>query len=207
MDLKEIFKRNPPGLREKLENRIVGIAGAGGLGSNVAISLARTGVQRFIIADFDTVEFSNLNRQQYALDQVGLKKVEALKDNLLKINPQISVEAHATKVTPENFSQIFGGTEILIEAFDRADMKAMLANKWLCEFPDRYLVTASGLSGYGNFDRLQIKANGKMIICGDFSSEASPETGLTAARVAIVANMQANIAIELLAKGRTESQE
>jgi sulfur carrier protein ThiS adenylyltransferase len=198
MDLNQIFKRNPPGLKEKLSSRVVGIAGAGGLGSNAAVALARTGVERFIIADFDTVELSNLNRQQFFLEQVGQKKVEALKDNLLKINPCIAVEAHCIKLTSNNIPEIFGKAEILIEAFDLPDQKAMLANKWLSEFPERFIVTASGISGYGNLDKLTAKRNGKMIVCGDFTTEASSENGLTAARVAIVANMQADIVIELL---------
>jgi sulfur carrier protein ThiS adenylyltransferase len=144
MNINEIFKRNPPSLRDKLKNRIVGIAGAGGLGSNAAMTLARTGIEHFIIADFDKIELSNLNRQQYQLEQVGQKKVQALKENLLKINPEISVETHCVKITQENIPEIFGKADILIEALDIPDQKAMLANKWLCEFPDRYIIAASG---------------------------------------------------------------
>jgi len=198
---KEFYKRNPPGAFEKLKARSVGIAGAGGLGSNIAVALVRSGVYNLYIADFDRIEASNLNRQQYNYEQIGMYKVDALRENLLKINPFININVFKVKLSPENISQIFGNADILLEAFDRADMKAMLAEEWFRITNKKYLVMGSGLAGTGSSDALKIEIYDKLVICGDQQTQACEANGLIAPRVAIVANMQANVSIELLLGG------
>ena len=199
--LQELYTRNPPGSLDKLQNKVVGIAGAGGLGSNVAISLLRAGVQRFIIADYDRVELSNLNRQYYFLDQVGMEKTAALHQNLLRINPHVLATMHCTRITAENLINLFTKADILIEAFDNPEMKAMAANRWLQSFQDRFIITGSGISGYGMNSTLGITVCGKLIICGDQKTQHTKEIGLTAPRLGVVAQMQANAALEILLDG------
>ena len=195
-----IFSRHEPQALAALRGSTVAIAGAGGLGSNAAITLARCGVGRLIIADFDKIEPSNLNRQQYTVKQIGLRKVTALKKNLRQIAPFTRCDAHDIKITPSNIEQIFGPADILIEAFDKAEEKGMLINAWLKLHPEKPVIAASGLAGYGGNSRLRTRKMGKLYICGDGASECAPGISPMAARVAIVANMQANLAVELLVK-------
>lgn len=200
--LRELYTRNPPDSLDKLRNKVVGIAGAGGLGSNIAISLLRAGVQRFIIADYDRVELSNLNRQYYFLDQVGMTKTAALHQNLLRINPHVQATLHDTWITADNLTDLFAESHLLIEAFDDPEMKAMAANRWLQYFPDRFIITGSGISGYGMNSTLGITVRGKLIICGDQKTQYTKEIGLTAPRIGLVAQMQANAALEILLDGK-----
>lgn len=199
---KDIFSRHEPELLAALRAATVGIAGAGGLGSNIAISLARAGVGRLIVADFDKIEPSNLNRQQYTVKQIGLRKVKALRANLKLLAPFTECKAHDIKVKPSNVDNIFGGADILIEAFDKAEEKGMLINSWLQLHPDKPIIAASGLAGYGGNARLHTQRMGNLYICGDGESQCPPGVSPMAPRVAIVANMQANLAIELLMKGK-----
>jgi sulfur carrier protein ThiS adenylyltransferase len=203
------FSKRDPELLALLRASTVGIAGAGGLGSNAAVSLARAGVGRLIIADHDRVEPSNLNRQQYFADQVGRKKVEALRENLLRINPFSTYEVHAVRLTPRNIPRIFKEAELMIEAFDRAEAKQMLIETWLNAFPGRPIVAASGLAGFGGNRRLKTRALGDLYICGDEQSLCAPGISPMAPRVGVVANMQANLAVELLAgmKGFKDKKE
>jgi len=200
------YQRNPPGSIEKLKNKKVGVAGAGGLGSNIAVALVRSGVKKLVIADFDTIELSNLNRQQFFHDQIGRVKVEALKENLLRINPFVKIEALCEMVDEKNAAKIFGDCDILVEAFDRAAAKVMLAEAWMKAFPEKYIIIGSGLSGYGMTDTIKISAHGKLIICGDQRTESSVENGLIAPRVLMVAAMSANAAVEILLNGVFSSQ-
>lgn len=200
--LTELYTRNPPGSLDRLQDKVVGIAGAGGLGSNIAVSLLRAGVQRFIIADDDRVELSNLNRQYYFLDQVGMDKTVALQQNLLRINPYVQATLYCTRITADNLSQLFGEAHLLIEAFDEPGMKAVAAHCWTKDFPDRFLVMGSGISGYGMNNAIGTTVRGKMVICGDQKTEYSRENGLAAPRIGLVAQMQANAALEILLNGR-----
>lgn len=196
------YAKNPPGVLARLKSATIGIAGAGGLGSNIAVALARAGVHHLIIADFDRIELSNLNRQQFFPDQAGMFKVEALKQNLNRINPYVNVEIFTGKITPENVDTIFGGAEILVEAFDLAEMKAMLVRSWLTLYPGRYIVTASGIAGFGRSSLLKTEVRGKIVVCGDGHSSLESEGGYTAPRVAIAANLQAAAVIEILCAGK-----
>ena len=153
---------------------------------------------RLLIADFDRVELSNLNRQYYFRDQIGQSKVEALKDNLLKINPDLQVEIYDRKLDSENLIEIFNQVHVLIEAFDQADQKEMLLETALETWPDRPLVIGIGMAGYGHTELLRIRVSGNIYICGDGISEISPDNPPIAPRVGIVANMQADKTIELI---------
>ncbi len=191
--------RHTPGVHQKIRQACIGIAGAGGLGSQIAVALARVGVGNLIIADFDIVEPSNLNRQQYFIDQIGLAKVDALKSNLQRINPWTRIKCHQTRITPENLTGIFSGSDILIEAFDDAGQKAMLAEKWLLSCSDTPLVAASGMAGHEPSNSITTRrVSRNFYLCGDGLSAAQPGNGLMAPRVGIAAHHQANAALRLL---------
>ena len=197
---KTIFFKHDPKILPAIRNSVVGIAGAGGLGSNVAVSLARVGVGTLLIADFDKIEPPDLNRQQYFVEQIGKLKVEALFENLQRINPYSEYKIFPVKISDSNVSEIFGKADILVEAFDGADMKKMLIESWLCRFPEKPIIAASGLAGFGKNEIIQIKKSGNLYICGDGESECKEGVSPMAPRVAVVANMQANLALELLLK-------
>ena len=200
---RDSFARRDPAVLAVLRRSSVGIAGAGGLGSNVAVALARAGVGRLVIADFDRVEPSNLNRQQYFVDQVGERKVEALRENLLAINPYSLYEVHDVRVNRRNATTIFGRVDVLVEAFDKAEAKEMLIEASLANFPGRPLVAASGLAGYGCNRRIHSRRLGNLYICGDEASQCPKGISPMAPRVALVAAMQANLVVELLVKMRS----
>lgn len=191
-----IFERNVPGTTEKLQRSTVGIAGCGGLGSNAAMLLARAGVGRLILADHDTVELSNLNRQHFFRRDVGRPKVEALADHLRAVNPAIGLVLHPAELGPDDVEAVFAGADLLIEAFDLADRKRWLIESWCRAFPDRPIVAASGLSGTGRTGAMHVHSSGKIHVVGDEQSEMSE--GLCASRVALAAAMEANVAIGLL---------
>lgn len=191
-----LFDRNVPGMTERLQSAVVGIAGCGGLGSNAAVALARAGVGTLLLADFDRVALSDLNRQYYFQEEIGRLKVEALAARLRAVRPDIRLVTHAARLTPENAPTLFQPAELLIEAFDSADSKRWLIESWSRAYPERPIVCASGLAGCGRTQDLRVRSAGNLFVCGD--EEADKRLGLCAPRVAIVANMQANVAIEIL---------
>ncbi|MFA5814008.1 MAG: sulfur carrier protein ThiS adenylyltransferase ThiF [Bacteroidales bacterium] len=188
-------------IQEKLKIRSAGIAGAGGLGSNCAAALVRVGIGRLVICDFDRVEESNLNRQFYFRDQIGQSKVEALKTNLLRINPLLILEIHQVILNFENIPELFNGVDVLFEAFDRADQKAMIIESALATWPERPLIVGSGMAGFGDSNSIRMRSSGNLYICGDESAEIGPEMPPLAPRVGMVANMMANVGIDLLLNG------
>ncbi len=198
---KEYFSKHDPAILAVLRRSTVGIAGAGGLGSNAAISLARSGVGRLIIADFDVVEPSNLNRQQYFIEQVGRPKVEALHENLRRINPFVEYEMHHKRIHAGNVAALFSAAAVLIEALDEAEMKRMLIETWISLFPKKPVIAASGLAGVGLTGKIHVKQSGSLYVCGDEETQLRPGISPMAPRVGIVANMQANLALELLIEG------
>jgi sulfur carrier protein ThiS adenylyltransferase len=202
---KKFFSKHDPRILPLLRVSVVGIAGAGGLGSSVAVSLARAGIGKLIIVDFDRIEISNLNRQQYFWTQVGKVKVRALLENLRKINPFSEYVGFQRRITPKNVKTIFGKADLLIEAFDRAGQKQMLIESWIAHFPDRPIIAASGLSGWGRNQKIRQRRVGNLYICGDEESEPARGISPMAPRVGIVANMQANLAVELLVKMRQKN--
>jgi sulfur carrier protein ThiS adenylyltransferase len=189
-------------IQTTLKSKKIGIAGAGGLGSNCAAALVRCGIGSLVIADFDLVEESNLNRQFYFSDQIGMAKVDALKENLLRINPRLVVSSHIINLNPEFIAKIFKDVDILVEAFDRADQKEMLIETAMEQWPERPLVVGSGMAGFGKTDSLSTKRYGELYICGDGKEEIGPENPPLAPRVGIVAHMQADIVLSILMSKR-----
>lgn len=185
-------------IKEILKSRTVGIAGCGGLGSNCAVALARVGIGKLIIADFDVVSESNLNRQYFFQDQIGLKKVDALTQNIHRINPAVEISAFDIKLVPDDIFRIFNNCEIIVEAFDLAEMKEMIIETVLDKFPDKYLVSGNGLAGWGKNNSMKTRQYNNLFICGDGESEVSDENPPLAPRVGIAACMQANQVLELL---------
>jgi sulfur carrier protein ThiS adenylyltransferase len=185
-------------LTAQLKNKCVGIAGAGGLGSNCAVALARIGIGKLIISDFDTVCESNLNRQYYFREQLGLPKVNALKENISRITTSTEVEIHNIRLSPPSIIDIFKNCDVIVEAFDLAEMKKMIIETVLHEYPDKYIVSGIGMAGWGNNNMLTTKQFDKLYICGDGTAEVSDTLAPLAPRVGIVANMQANQVLEIL---------
>ena len=172
---------------------------SGGLGSAIAIALARSGVGRLILADFDIVEPSNLNRQQYFVDQLGLPKVDALKENLRRINPYVRAAAFFGRLDADNLPQVFAGVDVMVEAFDAADQKAMLVETFRQKFPDTPLVAASGLAGFESANTVTTRKAGRnFYLVGDGETGAEPGRGLMAPRVGVAAHHQANAVLRLL---------
>lgn len=194
-----MISRHTPYVYERLKKGRVAIAGVGGLGSNVALSLARIGVGFIKIIDFDVVEPSNLNRQQYYVKHIGMKKVNAIKEILKEVNPFVNIEAVDKKIEKENIQDLFKDVDIIVEAFDNPEYKAMLVSEILTKFKDKKIVSASGMAGFYSNNIIQTKKiNKRFYICGDFVNEAKINDGLMAPRVAIVANHQANTVVRLL---------
>ncbi len=194
----DFFSKHDPKILPLIRKATIGIAGAGGLGSTAAVSLARVGIGKLIIADFDKIEPSNLNRQQYFSEQIGEPKVKALKDNLLKINPFSEYQIHHIKLDEKNIPIIYKNVDIMIEAFDKAEMKKMLLETWLSHFSDKPIIAGSGLAGFGKNEKIHQKKIGNLYVCGDEETEVNEGLSPMAPRVGIVANMQANLALELL---------
>ncbi len=193
-----LVARHTPGVHAKLKKACVGIAGCGGLGSNAAMALARAGVGTLVIADFDVVEPSNLNRQQYFIPQIGTPKVDALAANIKQANPYVKVAKHRLRIVPENVRSLFKTCGVVIEAFDRADQKQMLAEAMLDLLPQTPLIIGNGMAGYGANGLLRTRHIGNLWICGDEASEAGHGFGLMAPRVGLCAHLQANLALEIL---------
>jgi sulfur carrier protein ThiS adenylyltransferase len=186
-------------IRVHLSKFSVGIAGAGGLGSNCAVALARSGVGKLVIADFDTIEEPNLNRQYYFSDQIGQMKTKALKDNINRINVNVNVIVHHVMLDTENIPVIFSGCNIIVEALDRCEMKEMLIETVQLKMRGTPVIVGSGMAGWGQSESIRLrKIDGTLYVCGDESTEVSPAMPPMAPRVGMVANMQANMVIELL---------
>lgn len=178
----------------------VGIAGCGGLGSNCAVALARVGVGRLIVADFDIVTAHNLNRQYFFHDQIGRLKVHALRENIQRINPKIIVKAFDIKLCVSDIVELYAGCDIIVEAFDKAEMKQMIIDTVLTKMPDKILVVGNGVAGWGNSSDIRTRRSDNLVICGDEISEASDILPVLAPRIGMVANMQANEVLEILLK-------
>lgn len=197
---KALIARNGQQLQEKFEASTVAICGLGGLGSNIAVSLARAGVGKLILIDFDKVDVSNLNRQQYKASQVGEYKPDALSRNLKEIAPYIDITAHTVKLTEDNMTGLLTEADIICEAFDDAEAKAMITNHILETFPDKYLVAASGMAGLGSANDIRTRRIAdRFYLCGDGVSDLTEGTSLIASRVMLCASHQAHIVLRILA--------
>lgn len=193
---------------EELQNKIsaarVAVCGLGGLGSNIAIALARAGVGHLHLIDFDRVDLTNLNRQQYAVGQLGQYKTDALRETLSLVSPYCDVTCDTIQVTEENLPDLLKTEDYICEAFDRAEAKAMLVSGVLEHFPEKYLVAGSGLAGLGSANTIQTRrVSQRFYLCGDGTSDSSVGLGLVASRVLVCAAHEANMILRLIA-GETE---
>ena len=192
-------ERHSPEIQAVRSGGNVAIAGLGGLGSNVAYSLTRIGVGHLHLIDFDVVDVTNLNRQQYFMEHVGIYKTEALKSLLMKINPYIDIKTDCVRVTEENIKELFCDNDIVCEAFDNPDAKALLVNGIMEYFPEKKLVSASGMAGFGSSNTITTKRITKnFYLCGDRVTVPSYGNGLMAPRVAVCAAHEANMITRLI---------
>ena len=192
--------RHGVALQDKFSFATVAVCGLGGLGSNIAIALARAGVGKLILIDFDRVDITNLHRQQYKASQIGKYKTEALSENLLEIAPYIKIETITVRITEDNFAGLLEDADVVCEAFDDAEAKAMLVNGVLEQFPNTYLVAASGMAGMGTPNTIHTrKLTKRFYLCGDERSDVAETIGLVAPRVMLCAAHQAQTVLRILA--------
>ena len=196
-------ERHGKELQEKFSSAVVCICGLGGLGSNIAVALARAGIGKLILIDFDRVDITNLHRQQYKVCQLGEYKTNALKENLLEIAPYLKVEIHTQRLTKANIAQLLKDADIICEALDIAESKAMLANEVLEKMPEKYLVSASGMAGMGDANLIKTrKITSRFYICGDEVSDVNDGIGLISSRVMLCAAHQAHIVLQIISERR-----
>lgn len=194
-----MISRHTPGVHEKIKKARVGIAGLGGLGSNIVVSLARIGIGYLKLVDFDVVEPSNLNRQQYFIKHLGMNKTDAIKDLISQINPFVTIETKNVYIDKNNIEELFSNVDIIVEAFDNPKSKAELINTVLSKMSKKTIVAASGMAGYfSNNTIVTKKIRDNFYLIGDGVSEAKPGCGLMAPRVAIAANHQANTVLRII---------
>ena len=193
-------ERHGKELHRAFSSATVAMCGLGGLGSNIAIALARAGVGKLILIDFDRVDITNLHRQQYKAEQIGMYKTVALAENLKEIAPYISLEVHTERITEESAVNLLQDADIICEAFDGAECKAMLTEIVLTEMRDKYLVAASGMAGLYDANRIKTrKITSKFYLCGDEESDVTDGIGLVSSRVMICAAHQAHTVLRILA--------
>ena len=195
-----LSERHGEDMQKRLATSTVAICGLGGLGSNIAIALARAGIGKLILIDYDKVDLTNLHRQQYKASQIGMKKVEALRENLLEIAPYVMTEIHFVRITEKNAIELLKDSDIICEAFDDAECKAMLVNLLLERMPSKYIITASGMAGMGSANTIQTrKVTKRLYICGDELSDVQEVGSLISSRVMVCATHQAHQALRILA--------
>ena len=197
---KSLCERHGEELQQKFSSAIVAICGLGGLGSNIAISLARAAIGKLILIDFDKVDITNLHRQQYKVNQIGKNKTDALSENLKEIAPYTGIESHTVRITEDNAAELLKDADIICEAFDDAECKAMLTNLVLEIMPDKFLVAASGMAGFGSANSIKTrKITSKFYLCGDEESDVQSEGSLVSSRVMLCAAHQAHTVLRILA--------
>ena len=191
--------RFPEEMRTKLRNARVAVAGLGGLGSNIAVMLARSGVGELLLVDFDTVDVTNLNRQMYLIPQLGKPKAEALPEILYQINPYLTYRSVCIKVTPDNVKELFSEYPIVCEAFDKPDQKAMIVRELLMQCPKTTVVSGNGMAGYADANEIRTcQVMKRLYVCGDQSTDVGNGIGLIAPRVAVCAAHEANKVLQLI---------
>ena len=195
-----LISRHGEELHKRFSSATVAVCGLGGLGSNIATALARSGIGKLLLIDFDCVDVTNLHRQQYKATQIGRYKAEALAENLLEIAPYTEIHTVTVKITEENFAELLKEADIVCEAFDHAESKAMLVNGVLEQLPHCYLVAASGMAGMNTPNTIKTrKIMKRFYLCGDEVSEAADNVGLVAPRVMLCAAHQAHTVLRILA--------
>ena len=194
-----LIERHGRERQERFSAATVAVCGLGGLGSNIAIALARAGIGKLILVDFDKVDLTNLHRQQYKASQIGMYKTEALAENLREINPYIELETHTVRITVENALPLLKNADVICEAFDHAEAKAMLTNLVLEAMPETYLVAASGMAGFGSANTVKTRRIMKRFyLCGDEASDVNGGIGLVSSRVMLCAAHQAHMVLRIL---------
>lgn len=196
-----LIKRHGASLQNKFSSSTVAVCGLGGLGSNIAVALARAGVGKLILIDFDRVDITNLHRQQYKANQIGKYKTDALSENLTEITPFVEIEHHTVYITQDNAVELLAEAAVVCEAFDNAECKAMLTNTVLEKMPDKYLVAASGMAGMDTANSIKTrKITNKFYLCGDMVSDVNDNIGLVSSRVMLCAAHQAHTVLRILAE-------
>ena len=199
--MKALNDRHGTMIQKKISTATVAVCGLGGLGSNIAIALARAGVGKLILIDFDKVDITNLHRQQYKINQIGMSKTEAMQDNLKEINPYLETEIHTIRLDENNAKDILSGADIICEAFDNAECKAMLTNFVLDKMPEKYIVAASGMAGLESSNAIHTrKISKRFYLCGDEVSDVKNGIGLVSSRVMLCAAHQAHTVLRIIAE-------
>lgn len=194
-----LSERHGEKIQNIFESATVAVCGLGGLGSNIAFALARAGIGKLILIDFDIVDITNLHRQQYKASQIGMNKTDALRDNLLEIAPYVTLETHSVRISENNAEELLKNADVICEAFDDAESKAMLVNLVLERMPEKYLVAASGMAGFGSANTIQTRRISKRFyLCGDGESDVQSEGSLVASRVMLCAAHQAHTVLRIL---------
>ena len=187
--------------QKKISSTTVAVCGLGGLGSNIAISLARAGIGKLILIDFDKVDITNLHRQQYKANQIGMCKTEALQNNLKEINPYLETKIHTICLDESNAKDVLADADIICEAFDNAEAKANIVNFVLSEMPDKYIVAASGMAGLDSANLIKTrKVSKRFYLCGDEVSDIKDGIGLVSTRVMLCAAHQAHTVLRIIAE-------
>ncbi len=187
-------------LVDKFSAATVAVCGLGGLGSNIAISLARAGIGKLILIDFDKIDITNLHRQQYKAAQIGRYKTEALVENLKEIAPYTELEPHTVRITESNAPELLKDADVICEAFDNAEYKAILTNTVLERLPDKYFVAASGMAGIGSPNEIKTRrVTKRFYLCGDGISDINSGIALVPSRVMLCAAHQAHTVLRILA--------
>ena len=198
--LSALVQRHGEKLQSRFSSATVAVCGLGGLGSNIAIALARAGIGKLILVDFDRVDLTNLHRQQYKANQIGMHKTKALAENLLEIAPYVETEIITERITEDNVSSLLKHADVICEAFDNAEAKAMLVNTVLEQFPNAYLVAASGMAGMDTPNTIRTRKIAKhFYLCGDEERDVADTIGLVAPRVMLCAAHQAHTVLRILA--------
>lgn len=197
---KALTERHGKKLQKRFLSATVAVCGLGGLGSAIAIALARAGIGKLILIDFDRVDITNLHRQQYKAKQIGMYKTDALRSNLEEIAPYVEIETHTVRLTEDNAAELLRDADIICEAFDRAENKAMLTEVVLTKMPDKYLVAASGMAGLSSANSIRTRRiTSRFYLCGDEISDVADGIGLVSSRVMLCAAHQAHTVLRILA--------
>ena len=199
--IKALNDRHGIEFQKKILSTTVAVCGLGGLGSNIAISLARAGIGKLILIDFDKVDITNLHRQQYKANQMGMTKTEALQNNLKEINPYLETKIHTICLDESNAKDVLADADIICEAFDNAEAKANIVNFVLSEMPDKYIVAASGMAGLDSANLIKTrKVSKRFYLCGDEVSDIKDGIGLVSTRVMLCAAHQAHTVLRIIAE-------
>lgn len=196
-----LSKRHGDKIQRRFAKATVSVCGLGGLGSNIAIALARAGVGNLILIDYDFVDITNIHRQQYKANQIGMAKTDALKQNILEIAPYVAIEIYPVQIEKDNAEMILQKADIVCEAFDDPEYKAMLAECVLEKMPDKYLIAASGMAGMESANTIKTRrVSKKFYICGDETNDVQSAGSLISSRVMLCAAHQAHTVLRILAE-------